>query len=159
MAAERLVQACRTPWAILRTALVYGVAHEYGRTNIVLWVRDSLRAGKEIKVVNDQFRTPTLAEDLAQGCWLAAKLRATGIYHISSCELFTPYQLAQQVAAFYQLDAGLLVKVDASTFSQPATRPLRTGFIIAKAEEQLGFRPHTFQEGIALLARQTEPAA
>ncbi len=42
------------------------------RSNIVLWVKNSLEQGKTIQVVNDQWRTPTLAEDLAQGCHLAA---------------------------------------------------------------------------------------
>lgn len=155
LAAEQLVQACRAPWAILRTVLVYGVAHEYGRTNIVLWVRDSLRAGKEIKVVDDQFRTPTLAEDLAQGCWLAAHHNATGVFHLSGSEMLTPYQMAQQTAAYFSLNEALLVRVTADTFSQPARRPPRTGFIITKAQEQLGYQPHSFREGIALLARQT----
>ncbi|AHJ99033.1 SDR family oxidoreductase [Hymenobacter swuensis] len=154
LAAEELVQNCRTPWAILRTVLVYGVAHEYGRTNIVLWVRDSLRAGKPINVVNDQFRTPTLAEDLAQGCWLAARHNATGIYHLSGRELYTPYQMAMQVAAFFGLDAALITSVDASVFSQPAKRPLRTGFVISKAESDLGYCPRSFAEGIALVATQ-----
>ncbi|TGD81212.1 SDR family oxidoreductase [Hymenobacter wooponensis] len=155
LAAEKAVQACRAPWAILRTVLVYGTAHEYGRTNIVLWVRDSLRASKHIKVVSDQLRTPTLAEDLAQGCWLAAQHNATGIYHISGQELLTPYEMALQVAAYFNLDASLIEKVDASTFTQPARRPLRTGFIITKAKTDLGYQPHTFAEGIALLAQQT----
>ena len=88
---SRLVQASPGRWAIARTVLVYGVAHDYGRTNIVLWVRDSLRAGKAIKVVADQWRTPTLAEDLAQGCWLLARQSAQGIYHLSGDELLTPY--------------------------------------------------------------------
>ncbi len=158
LAAERAVQACRAPWAIVRTVLVYGIAHEYGRSNIVLWVRDSLRAGKQIKVVDDQFRTPTLAEDLAQGCWLVARHGATGIYNISSDELLTPYQMAQRVANYFQLDQALIVKADGSTFSQPAKRPLRTGFVISKARQELGYHPHSFEEGIALLARQTEPA-
>ncbi|QDA60869.1 SDR family oxidoreductase [Hymenobacter jejuensis] len=156
LAAEKAVQACKTPWAIVRTVLVYGIVHEYGRTNIVLWVRDSLRAGKQIKVVSDQFRTPTLAEDLAEGCWLVAKHNATGIYHISSSELLTPYQMALQVADYFGLDKSLIVEVDATTFTQPARRPARTGFIISKAQQHLGYRPHTFQEGIALLARQTQ---
>ncbi|WBA40435.1 SDR family oxidoreductase [Hymenobacter canadensis] len=156
VAAERVVQACRTPWAIVRTVLVYGVAHDYGRTNIVLWVRDSLRAKKPIKVVNDQFRTPTLAEDLAQGCWLAAQHHATGIYHISSDEMLTPYQMALRVADYFQLDASLIERVDASTFSQTAERPLRTGFIIDKARRALGYQPHTFEQGIAEVARQAE---
>ena len=157
VAAERVAQACRTPWAIVRTVLVYGAAHDYGRTNIVLWVRDSLRAGRTIRVVNDQYRTPTLAEDLAQGCWLVARQHATGLYHISSDELLTPYQMALRVAAHYGLDASLIEKVDASTFSQPAQRPLRTGFLIDKARRVLGYQPHTFEEGIRELARQTEP--
>ncbi|OUJ75332.1 SDR family oxidoreductase [Hymenobacter crusticola] len=155
LAAERLVQASQGAWAILRTVLVYGTAHDYGRTNIVLWVRDSLRAGRPINVVDDQFRTPTLAEDLAQGCWLAAKHNATGIYHISSDEMLTPYQMALQVADFFGLDTSLITRVDASSFSQPAKRPLRTGFIISKAQRDLGFQPHSFAQGIALLNQQT----
>jgi dTDP-4-dehydrorhamnose reductase len=156
LAAEQLVRASQGAWAIIRTVLVYGTAYDYGRTNIVLWVRDSLRAGKAIKVVNDQFRTPTLAEDLAQGCWLAAKHNATGIYHISSDEMFTPYQMALQVADFFGLDKSLITKVDASSFTQPAKRPLRTGFIISKAQRDLGFQPHSFEQGIALLDQQTK---
>ncbi|MCA8831560.1 SDR family oxidoreductase [Hymenobacter pini] len=156
VAAEQLVQACAVPWAILRTVLVYGTAHDYGRTNIVTWVRDSLRAGKAINVVNDQVRTPTLVEDLAAGCWLAAQRNATGIYHLSGAELLTPYQMALQVAAYFGLDASLITAVDANTFSQPARRPLRTGFIIEKAQRELGYQPHSFADGIALVAQQTE---
>ena len=156
LAAEHIVQA--TPglrWAIARTVLVYGTVHGGGRSNIVLWVRDSLRKGQKIKVVADQWRTPTLAEDLALGCWLLAQHSAQGIYHLSGDELLTPYQMAQQVAAFFELDAKLLEQVDASTFTQPAKRPPRTGFLIEKARREVGYQPRTFAEGIALLAQQT----
>ncbi|MDX5436537.1 MAG: SDR family oxidoreductase [Pontibacter sp.] len=152
--AEEIVQQAKCRWAILRTVLVYGVAYDYGRTNIVLWVRDSLQAGKVIKVVTDQFRTPTLAEDLAMGCWLAAEHDAEGIYNISGSEMLTPYDMAMQVADFFALDKSLIDKADANTFSQPAKRPARTGFIIRKAETELGYRPHTFAEGIRLVAEQ-----
>src|SRR5688572_26181629 len=63
LAAEEVVQKANCPWAIARTVLVIGTAHDYGRSNIILWVKNSLEAGKTIPVVNDQFRTPTLAED------------------------------------------------------------------------------------------------
>lgn len=159
LAAERLVQASAGPWAIARTVLVYGVAHEYGRTNIVLWVRDSLRAGKTIKVVDDQWRTPTLAEDLAQGCWLLARQAAHGIYNISSDELLTPYAMALRVADYFSLDKSLIEKADGSTFSQPARRPACTGFLIEKARRELGYRPHTFAEGIGLVGAQSEATA
>ncbi|MFD2246091.1 SDR family oxidoreductase [Pontibacter ruber] len=152
--AEEIVKKAKCKWAILRTVLVYGVAHDYGRTNIVLWVRDSLRAGKTINVVDDQFRTPTLAEDLAQGCWLAAKHDAEGIYNISGKEMLTPYDMALQVADYFSLDKSLINKADGSTFTQPAKRPPRTGFDITKAEKTLGYKPHAFSEGIRVVAEQ-----
>ncbi|SFQ18861.1 SDR family oxidoreductase [Hymenobacter arizonensis] len=155
VAAERLVQASAGRWAIARTVLVYGVAHEYGRTNIVVWVRDSLRAGKPIKVVDDQWRTPTLAEDLAQGCWLLARHSAQGIYHLSSDEMLTPYAMALRVADHFGLDKGLIERVTASTFSQPARRPARTGFVIDKARRDLGYQPHSFAEGIGIVSSQS----
>lgn len=152
LAAEKLVQASPGPWAIARTVLVYGNAHDYGRTNLVTWVRDSLRAGQAIKVVDDQWRTPTLIDDLAWGCWLIARRQAQGIYHLSGAEMMTPYAMALRVADFFQLDRGLIERVDSSTFSQPARRPLRTGFVIAKAQAELGYQPHSFEQGIALVA-------
>lgn len=154
LAAEEAVRAAGGRWAIARTVLVYGTAHDYGRTNIVLWVRDSLRAGKELKVVDDQYRTPTLAEDLAQGCWRIAERDATGVFNISSDELLTPYQMALQVADYFGLDKALLQRVTAATFTQPARRPPRTGFIITKARRELGYEPHSFTQGIELIARQ-----
>jgi len=155
LAAERVVQS--TPglrWAIARTVLVYGTLTAGSRSNIVLWVRDSLRQGKAIQVVADQWRTPTLAEDLAQGCWLLARQSARGIYHLSGRELLTPYAMACQVADYYGLDKSLLTQVDASTFVQPGRRPLLTGFRIEKAEREVGYQPHSFAAGLAILARQ-----
>lgn len=155
--AEEIVKHAKCKWAILRTVLVYGVVHDYGRTNIVLWVRDSLRAGKVIKVVTDQYRTPTLAEDLAMGCWLAAEKDAEGIFHISGNEMLTPYEMAMQVAEYFNLDKSLIDKADSNNFTQPAKRPPRTGFDIRKAQKALGYQPHTFRQGIALVAAQARP--
>ena len=154
LAAEEIVMQAKSPWAIARTVLVYGIAHEYGRSNIVLWVKNSLEAGKSIQVVNDQFRTPTLAEDLAMGCWLIAEKSQTGIFNISGEELLNPYQMALQVADYFKLDASLIQQTDGSKFVQPARRPPKTGFLIDKAKGLLHYQPHSFREGIALVASQ-----
>ena len=154
LAAEEMVMKGKMPWAIARTVLVYGVVHDYGRSNIVLWVKSSLEAGKTIQVVNDQFRTPTLAEDLAMGCWLISQKNATGIYNISGTDFLTPYEMALQVAVYFKLDGSLIQKTDGSQFVQPAKRPPRTGFIIDKARRDLGYQPHSFREGIGIVAGQ-----
>jgi len=134
--------------------LVYGITSDMSRSNIVLWVKNNLEQGKTIQVVNDQWRTPTLAEDLAVGCYLAAKKKAQGIYHISGKDFLSPYDIAIKTAEFFKLDKSLITPTDSSLFKQPARRPLTTGFIIDKARKELGYEPHSFDEGIAMLASQ-----
>lgn len=154
LASEEIVKQGNLSWAIIRTVLVYGVTKDQSRSNIVLWVKKSLEEGKTIRVVNDQWRTPTLAEDLALGCLLAAKKKATGIFHLSGPDMMTPYDIAIQTATFFGLDKSLIQKTDSTEFKQPAARPPKTGFIIDKAIRELGYKPHTFTKGLEVLASQ-----
>jgi dTDP-4-dehydrorhamnose reductase len=154
LAAEKLIQESSISWCILRTVLVYGVSMDMSRSNIVLWVKKSLEEGKTINVVNDQWRTPTLAEDLAMGCWLAAKKKARGLYHISGKDFLSPYDIAIKTARFFKLNESLINPTDSTQFKQPARRPLKTGFILDKAIRDLGYAPKSFEEGLAVLASQ-----
>jgi dTDP-4-dehydrorhamnose reductase len=156
LAAEVAIQNSNIDWAILRTVLVFGVTQDMSRSNIVLWVKKSLEEGKPINVVNDQWRTPTLAEDLAMGCYLAATKKATGIYNISGDEMMTPYDIAIATAEFFRLNKSLITQTDSTKFKQPAARPPKTGFIILKAKKELGYRPHRFVEGLEVLKSQIE---
>ena len=134
--------------------LVYGVANDMSRSNIVLWVKKSLEQGEPVKVVNDQWRTPTLVEDLALGCFEILSKRREGLFHLSGEDGMSPHDLAVRVADFFKLDKSLITPVDQSTFSQPGKRPPRTGFNIQKAKKELGFRPRGFEEGLKVLASQ-----
>jgi dTDP-4-dehydrorhamnose reductase len=154
LAAEETVKKYPGQWSIIRTVLVYGVAHDLSRSNIVLWVKKSLEEGKPINVVNDQWRTPTLAEDLAMGCWLVSKKNKEGIFHISGEEMMTPYEIAIRTARFFKLDESLISRTDSTQFKQPARRPPRTGFKIDKAKKELGYQPHSFEEGLSIMQQQ-----
>lgn len=152
--AEEVIQRSNIDHAIIRTVLVYGIAHDMSRSNIVLWVKKNLEEKKEIFVVNDQWRTPTLAEDLAIGCLLIAQKKAKGIFNISGDELLTPYEMAIRTADFFDLDKSYIIETDGSRFQQKAKRPPKTGFIIEKAKKTLGYKPRSFEEGIAILVKQ-----
>ena len=152
--AEKIVQASALDWAIARTVLVYGIVDNMSRSNIVLWVKSNLEQGKTINVVDDQFRTPTLAEDLADGCILIAEKRARGIYNISGKNFYSILELAHVVADYYGLDKNLIKPSKSADIKQPAKRPPITGFIIDKAKKELGYAPHSFTEGIKILEDQ-----
>jgi dTDP-4-dehydrorhamnose reductase len=154
LAAEELIMKSPVSWCIIRTVLVYGVAEGLNRTNIITWVKKSLEDNKTIRVVTDQWRTPTLAEDLALGCYLAAKKKAKGIYNISGKDFLNPYQMAIKTAEYFNLNKALIVEADAGNFSQPARRPPKTGFVVDKAIRDLGYKPHSFDEGLAIVASQ-----
>lgn len=152
--AEKIVQASNLDWAIARTVLVFGIVDNMSRSNIVLWVKSNLEQGKTINVVDDQFRTPTLAEDLADGCILIAQKRAKGIYNISGKDFYSILELANTVADYYGLDKSLIKPSKSADIKQPAKRPPITGFIIDKAVKELGYNPHSFVEGIKILEEQ-----
>ncbi|HEX6430906.1 MAG TPA: SDR family oxidoreductase [Niastella sp.] len=149
--AESMVQTSTIPFAIVRTCLVYGNLLKGTRSNIVSWVKESLEQGKTIQVVSDQLRTPTYVEDLVKGIALIIEKKATGIYHIAGKDWLTPYDMALKTAHKYKLDATKIIKVDASTFKQPGRRPLKTGFVIEKARNELGYEPISFDEGLNLM--------
>jgi len=153
-AAEQLIIQSDIKWAILRTILVYGVVKNLSRSNIVLWAKNALQKGETIKVVNDQWRTPTLAEDLATICILAAQKNVQGIYNASGKDRLSILELVQAVADFYSLDKSLIIPISSASLNQAAKRPAKTGFILDKAVADLGYSPHSFIDGLKIMDKQ-----
>ena len=58
------------------------------------------------------------------------------------------------MADYYGLDKSLIKPSKSADIKQPAKRPPITGFIIEKAKKELGYNPHSFVEGIAMLEEQ-----
>lgn len=156
LAAEKSVMENGIDWCIVRTVLVFGNIITGNRSNIVSWVQENLASGKKIKVVSDQKRTPTYVEDLAAGILLVVEKNAKGIYHLSGEELLSPYDMALATADLLSLNKDLVEEVDASVFTQRAKRPLRTGFSISKAKQELGFKPLSFREALGKMLGRSE---
>lgn len=154
LGAEQILQASNMKWSIIRTILVYGMPDDKNRSNLILWVKSSLEAGKQINVVTDHYRMPTLVEDLAKATLTIVDREATGIYHISGSELYSIYEIAQKVASFWHLDSSLIQPVPSSSIASAVARPSFTGFYLDKAKRELGFQPHTLDEGLALMNLQ-----
>lgn len=152
--AEKLIQNSNTKWSIIRTIIVYGIGEQMSRSNIVLWAKEALEKGNPLTIVNDQFRSPTLAEDLAMGCWLVAEKSAEGIYHISGKDTMSIIDLVYEVADFYGYDRSIVSPISTESLNQAAKRPPKTGFILDKAQNELDYSPCSFKEGLAIITEQ-----
>ena len=145
---EEVLFKSKIDYTILRTILVYGKVFDMSRSNIVLWVKKMLEEGKEIKIVDDQYRAPTYVVDLAMACKIILDKKATGIYNIASSELLSVYEITKQVADVFQLDKSLIKPISSTTLNQTAQRPPRTGFDLSKTNRELNFYPKSFKEDL-----------
>lgn len=95
--AGELAVAAALPGAsiVLRTAWVYA---PHGR-NFVLTMLRLMHAGKHVRVVDDQFGTPTCAASVAQAVWaFAGRPELAGIFHWTDAGVASWYELAAAIA-------------------------------------------------------------
>jgi|UniRef100_UPI0040497057 dTDP-4-dehydrorhamnose reductase len=151
---ELILKNSSCQWAILRTIILYGIVNDMSRSNIVLWAKGALEKGEPINVVNDQWRMPTLAEDLAACCLLAVKKNASGVFNVSGKDLMSILEIVERVADHYRLNKSLIKAISAESLNQAAKRPKKTGFILDKAIVELGYSPHSFEEGMTFMDKQ-----
>lgn len=148
---KRVMNSGLNKWSIARTIILYGVCEKMSRSNIVLWAKEALAKGDQLNIVDDQFRAPTFAEDLAAGCITIAKRGATGVYHLSGPETMSILELVKRIARFYDYDTSVITPISSSTLNQKAKRPPKTGFVLDKAIADLDYSPRTLEESLPIL--------
>lgn len=149
LAAENAVrQLSPDKWAIARTVMVYGTGNALKHENIALWMLNRLARGSDIRVYVDQYRSPTYVVDLAQGIERLIRYHRSGVYHLSGRECVSIHEFAIELAREFEFDASLIHPVTSQEMERTAQRPLQTGFIILKAETELGFRPRSLTQSL-----------
>jgi dTDP-4-dehydrorhamnose reductase len=147
------------PYTVVRTALVYGLVPG-ARTNFVTWLTGELRAGRRVRIVRDQWNTPTLADDLAHLLLWLAERGTTGTYHAAGPEVVGRDEWALAIAGRFGLDTGLIDWVTTAALAQPAPRPRFSGLRCARLEEDIARgapRPRGIADGLATISWLTQP--
>ena len=144
---EKVAETCSS-FAIIRVAIVYGRALPGQHGNIVQLVMKRLKAGQEIRVVSDQWRTPTFVGDISVGVEKLMFHTANGIYHICGSECLTIAEIAYRVADFLKLDRSLIEPVTTEEMKEVTPRPRFSGLSIEKAKAEIGYTPRTLEEGM-----------
>ena len=151
---EKILINHKCRWSILRTIILFGVAENLTKSNIVLWAKETLDKNQTMNIIDDQYRAPTLAEDLADACISCFQKEAYGIYHVSGKDIMSIFEIVQNIAKHYGYDTNNINKISTKSLGQKAKRPMKTGFILDKANEILSYNPHSFLESLDLIDQQ-----
>ena len=146
---EQAVAANCSNYANVRVVVVYGKALPVQHGNILQLVKNRLQAGQEIRVVSDQYRTPTWVQDIADGVEKLMHISQNGIWHICGDECLSIADIAYRVADYFKLDRSLIVPVTTEEMNEATPRPRFSGLSIEKAKRILGYAPHSLEEGMA----------
>ncbi len=155
LASENAIRSAAIRHTIIRTMVLYGSGIGV-KANFALWVINSLKAGKQITVVDDQMGNPTFVGDLAIAMIKSFELNHEGIFHVGGGDQMSRYDFALQAAEVFNLDASLIKQIKTSDLGQASPRPMISGFITLKAETQLGLRFLSAKEGLTLLKHELQ---
>ncbi len=153
LAGENELVGSGAEYAILRTMVLYGVGQGL-RLNFATWLVEQLRAGKPVKIVDDQFGHPTLADDLALAVHKVAELRSTGIFHVTGSEYGSRYDFAVTLSRVFGFDQSLISRIKTSDLNQKAPRPLNSSFNLSRCKNELGLELCNIEQGIRALKQQ-----
>ena len=110
-----------------RPSVIYGSTPAAGKVNFALWLIETLRKGERVKIITDQWNTPTLNTNLAEMTLEVIERRLNGVYHTCGATRVSRFEFATKIADVFDLDKSLIDKVTSAQFTLPAKRPY--GFI------------------------------
>jgi len=156
--AEEIVQTLpETDFCIARPSVIYGATPAAGKVNFALWLIHSLRRGDHIKVVTDQWNTPTLNTSLAEMTLEVAERRVSGIYHLCGATRVSRIEFARQIAAAFDLDKSLIGKTSSEHFNWPAKRPEDSSLDTSRAKRTLKCKPLSLTTALEQLKHELSP--
>ena len=154
---EKVVRDLLDDFVIARTMVLYGYAP--GRqSNFVIWLVEQLRAGERVRIVDDQFGTPTLADDLARALIVLFEKDGRRLYNTAGSEYLSRYDFAIRTAEIFKLDVSLIERITTAELNQDAIRPLSSGLRIDKIHRKFGVEFSSISEGLRIVKQQMTEA-
>lgn len=122
--------------------------------NFAMWLLQRLRADEPVKVVTDQYGSPTLADNMAEVLLKLAETDDSGLYHVAGRSKVNRYEFAAKLAEKLDLDAGLIAPVGTDQLKQTAKRPADSSLNVTKIEKTLGLEMLEIDEALELFRDQ-----
>ena len=153
-------------YGIARPSVIYGwtapetsglASDSVKPMNFAMFVVHKLKMNEIVKVVRDQYSSPTFADNLAEALLRLARHPGNGIFHTAGRSCLSRYEFAVKMAESFGYSTRLVQPVFSSEFKQLATRPKNTCLQVERAQKTLGMTFLTTEEGVMEMMKQ-EPS-
>ncbi len=139
---------------VARPCVIYGSRPASGKVNFALWIIDKLLRGERIKIVTDQYISPTLNTNLARMLLEAGEKRLEGIYHLAGAERISRFDYACRLADAFGLDKSLIAPSKMAEIGWKAKRPMDSSMNVTKAAQLLKEKPWDIDKSFIVLKEE-----
>lgn len=163
--AETKTEGAKSVFALGSLGLVIRISNPYrsspagqseqpGKKDFVHKMIDRLSAGATISCPTDQTFTPTFIDDIASAIRVLIRNDASGVYHIASHPVISPFEAGELVAQIYGFDKRLVSKTTFhELFAKRAPAPQYAALSNEKIR-RLGAPIHSFVQGLEEVKKQ-----
>lgn len=142
LAGEFFTRAYAPRWQIVRSSSLYGPRGE----GFPVKLCRRAAGGTELRVVRDQFSSPTYAPELARALVELGERADDGIYHLTNTGVVSWYDFARRIVDILGLPNSV-VGVSSSEFAAAARRPARSE-LDTSASRELGVELRPWQTAL-----------
>jgi dTDP-4-dehydrorhamnose reductase len=152
-------------YSILRTSVIYGwtpLETELSKSssgkpvNFAIWALSKIKKGETLKVVEDQFTSPTLADVLAAVIMRLASTEKNDVFHVSGTSCINRYEFTKKIAKVMGYSDSLILPVTSKSLVQAAKRPVNSCLNCEKLQKDLNFNLMTLDQSLAIMRSQFE---
>lgn len=129
--------------AVLRTAWLFGE----GRKNFVSTILKYAQERDELRVVCDQYGSPTYTKDLAEMSFLVMEHRGVGIFHAVNTGQASWCELASEAVKMLNL-ATFVEPIETHEWPQKAVRPHYSVLSTQKLQQEYGYTPRPWVQAL-----------
>ena len=130
---------------IIRTAWLFG----YGGENFVSRILGKAREIKNLSVVDDQFGSPTFADDLADAIFHLVNVNAKGIYHVANSGFCSWHEFAVEAVRLSGLDSVTVNPKSSDDYQTLAPRPHNSRLSTSLFEKTTGEKLRHWKDALA----------
>lgn len=159
--AEKIVAQTFSNYVIARPSVIYSYVSSTqsesssGKPlNFAMWLTQKLGNKESVKIVADQYSSPTLADNLAVALLRLAESERAGIYHTAGGTRLSRYEFAVKIARKLNLDERLVAPITTHQLKQTAKRPVDSSLKVEKIQKDLKLKMLTIDEALDQLKHQ-----